>query len=157
MWVRAAALFYPRAQRSPGARRGPRPWATPRGEHVVAVFARALTTFSQVFQERHVFGLGIFAPPHGETGDASGMGNRVAAALGVAPGRRSDGRPRAFYRAQDMRAQFDARLAELYVPMQQVGETVLCRGQLARLVRSFLTPTARAHSFTFVTDPLLEG
>ena len=28
--VRAAALFYPRAQRSPGARRGPRPWATPR-------------------------------------------------------------------------------------------------------------------------------
>ena len=30
--VRAAALFYPRAQRSPGARRGPRPWATPRGE-----------------------------------------------------------------------------------------------------------------------------
>ena len=30
--VRAAALFYPRAQRIPGARRGPRPWATPRGE-----------------------------------------------------------------------------------------------------------------------------
>ena len=27
--VRAAALFYPRAQWSPGARRGPRPWATP--------------------------------------------------------------------------------------------------------------------------------
>ena len=26
--VRAAALFYPRAQRSPGARRGPRPWAS---------------------------------------------------------------------------------------------------------------------------------
>ena len=26
------ALFYPRAQRSPGARRGPRPWATPCGE-----------------------------------------------------------------------------------------------------------------------------
>ena len=32
MWVRAAALFSPRAQWSPGARRGPRPWATPRGE-----------------------------------------------------------------------------------------------------------------------------
>ena len=32
MWFRAAALFYPRARRSPGARRGPRPWATPRGE-----------------------------------------------------------------------------------------------------------------------------
>ena len=30
--VRAAALFYPRARRSPGARRGPRPWATPRRE-----------------------------------------------------------------------------------------------------------------------------
>ena len=30
--VRAAALFYPRVRRSPGARRGPRPWATPRRE-----------------------------------------------------------------------------------------------------------------------------
>ena len=30
--VRAAALFYPQAPRSLGARRGPRPWATPRGE-----------------------------------------------------------------------------------------------------------------------------
>ena len=38
--VRAAALFYPRAQRSPGARRGPRPWATPRGEAAWALRSR---------------------------------------------------------------------------------------------------------------------
>ena len=31
---RAAALFSPRAQRSPGARRGPRPWATPWGSAI---------------------------------------------------------------------------------------------------------------------------
>ena len=38
--VRAAALIYPRAQRSPGARRGPRPWATPRGEAAWALRSR---------------------------------------------------------------------------------------------------------------------
>ena len=38
--VRAAALFYPRAQWSPGARRGPRPWATPRGEAAWALPCR---------------------------------------------------------------------------------------------------------------------
>ena len=82
---------------------------------------------------QYLFGLAFFAPPHSEKGDTSGMGNRVAAVLRVTPGRRSNGRPLAFYRAQDMRAAFGARLADLYVPMQQVGETVLCRGQLATL------------------------
>ena len=97
-------------------------------------FVQASKSCATVEQHRqYLFGLGIFAPPHGESRDQESMGNRVAAALGVTPGCRSDGRPRAFFRAQDLRAAFDARLADLYVPMQQVGEEVLCRGQLARL------------------------
>ena len=111
-------------------------------------FIAACKSCSTAEQHRqYLFGLGIFAPPHGDPRDPESMANRVARVLDVKPGRRTKrsgeelGRPRAFYRAQDLRAAFDIRLAELYVPMN-IGDQVLCRGQLARLT-SFDSATGR--------------
>ena len=84
-------------------------------------FVQACKPCSTVEQHRqYLLALGIFAPPHGDPRVPNGMGNRVASALGVTPGCRTKRpgedrpRPRAFYRAQDLRAAFDARLADLY-------------------------------------------
>lgn len=103
-------------------------------------FIQASKGCSTAEQHRQfLIALSIFAPPRAEVNDQHGMANRVAKRLGVTPGRRTKragekrGRQRAFDRAIDLRAKFDERLAELYVPMQMVGEEVLCRGQLGKL------------------------
>ena len=59
-WVRAAALFYPRARRSPGARRGPRPWATPRLQYESAERWQQRTKKQQL-RARNAYDLGADA------------------------------------------------------------------------------------------------
>ena len=103
-------------------------------------FVQACKGCASVEQHRQLLiALAIFASPRAQKGDQEGMANRIAKRLDVTPGRRPKrvgealGRQRAFDRAIDLRAAMDARLAELYVPMQMVGEEVLCRGQLGKL------------------------
>ena len=111
-------------------------WMVSRAREIVEA-SKPCTTAEQ--QRLYLTTLAIFAPPHGSKSDSASMANRVAAHLGVTRGQRAkrpgeeQGRPRAFHRAQDLRAAFDARLADLYTPMGLMGDEVLCRGQLAKL------------------------